>query len=134
MSGISELRAILLETSARADYTQPMLREQIEEVDLMALGDLLAKTRRSLAVFEHAYECMQVGTHKHPMQALLHATECVAATERPLNDGEFFSSLKAWGIMCEAAHRANTAKSANVGRQISTASLDAFERRFMRGE
>lgn len=133
MNGMSELRAILLETSQRADYTQPSLRAQAEEVDIDALGGLIAKTRRSLEVFEHAYECMQEGTHPHPMQALLHSTECVPCG--PFADDEFFSLLKAWGILCEVAHRARTAKNANnVGQQMSAATFDAFERRFMRGE
>lgn len=120
----SELRSILLETSARADYSQPLLQEQINEVNLVKLGELIDITQRRVRVLSHAFDCMREGTHKHPMQAFLHATECPEINEVPIGDDEFFSLLKAWGLLCEDA-------TGKRQQRAAMAASDAFRRQFI---
>lgn len=120
----SELRSILLETSASADYQQPLLRAQADEVNLVKLAELIETTKRRVAVLSHAFDCMKEGTHAHPMQAFLHATECPEINESPIGDDEFFSLLKAWGLLCEEA----------TGKRQQRAAFnasDAFRRQFL---
>jgi hypothetical protein len=126
----SELRSILLETSARADYTTQQLREQAEDVNVDELANQIDQARKHMAVLSHALDCMLDGTHGHPMQAFLHATECEMITNgKPVSDVEFFALLKAWGIMCENASRARLAKQVSPLDQSSQ-----FYNKFMRGE
>ena len=102
----SELRSILLETSLRANYSQPVLRKQADEIDIGQLAVQIRLARKHMDILEHAFECMQDGIYKHPMQAFLHATECEDVNyEGKVSDAEFFALLKAWGIMCEHASR-----------------------------
>jgi hypothetical protein len=126
----SELRSILLETSARADYTTQQLRQQAEDVNVDELVNQIDQARKHMAVLSHALDCMLDGTHSHPMQAFLHATECeLVANGSPVSDAEFFALLRAWGIMCENASRARLAKPVSSFDQSSQ-----FFNKFMRGE
>lgn len=128
---MSELRRILLDTSLEADYSSPLLREQAEAIDLQALGKSVQTAFARLHVISHASELLQNGTLTHPMQAILHATECARGySNGEVSDAEFFAILRAWGLMCQNSDRANTAKRVQAAFNAS----DEFRSAFMRGE
>lgn len=131
MSMQSELRSILLETSARADYQQPLLQAQADEVNLVKLGALIETVKRRVQILSHAFYCMRDGTHRHPMQAFLHATECTEINsaqtfmDSRIDDDEFFSLLKSWGLLCDDA----TGKRAAPQRRPTSSEM--FRRDFL---
>jgi hypothetical protein len=130
---MSQLRAILMQAHLNADYTQPQLMEQAEQVNLDALRVSAGAMLKRATIIAHAVDVMSEGTHTHPMQALLHATECMAINEEPLPDVEFYAVLAIWGALNEQAQRANTATDVSPGSQSQQA-FNLFAERFMRGE
>jgi hypothetical protein len=127
---MSQLRAILMQAHIDADYTQPQLLEQAQQVNLEELHRLAGAMLKRATIIAHAVDVMSEGTHTHPMQAVLHATECMAINEDPLPDSEFYAVLAIWGALNERAQRGNTARNVSPDQQ----SFDLFVERFMRGE
>lgn len=131
---MSQLRQILLAANAAADYSLPALREQAEQIDKEELSKLIDRMVQRARVLSHAFDVMDEGSHTHPMQAFLHATECFAINDDTLPDSEFYALLPLWGKLCEQAQRANTATPVGAQQAQSAIGLDAFAQRFMRGE
>jgi hypothetical protein len=131
---MSQLRSILLSANRTADYTQPQLIEQAQQVDVDALRTIGAAILKRATVIAHAIDVMCDGTHTHPMQAFLHASECLAINEdAPLSDDDFYVALAMWGQINEQALRSNTAMNVSPGSQSQQA-FNLFAERFMRSE
>jgi hypothetical protein len=128
---MSQLRAILMQAHLNADYTQPQLLEQAEQVNIDELHKLAGGMLQRATIIAHAVDVMHEGTHTHPMQAILHATECMAINEQRLPDDEFYAVLAIWGALNERALRGNIAADVSPGSQQA---FDLFAQRFMRGE
>jgi hypothetical protein len=129
---MSQLRAILLQAHLNADYTQASLAEQAAQVNVDVLYRLAAGMLKRAQVIAHAVDVMNEGTHTHPMQAILHATECLAINDyERLPDDEFYAVLALWGALNEKAQRANNATDVSPGSQQA---FNLFAERFMRGE
>jgi uncharacterized protein YgfB (UPF0149 family) len=130
---MSQLRAILLQANLNADYSQPQLLEQAQQVNVDELHRLAGGMLKRASIIAHAVDVMNEGTHTHPMQAILHATECMALNEERLSDDEFYAVLALWGALNEKAQRANTATDVSPGA-ASQQAFNLFAERFMRGE
>jgi len=91
-----ELRQILERASTEVDYSKPVFQRQIAEIDREQLRADLERLATRTLVLTHAYDVMESGTHPHPMQAFVHATQC----EGPISDSEFFALLASWARMC----------------------------------
>jgi hypothetical protein len=130
---MSQLRAILLNANRDADYTQPQLEEQAQQVNIEVLHKIAGDMLKRATIIAHAVDVMSEGTHTHPMQAFLHATECLAINEERLSDEEFYVLLALWGHINEKAQRGNTATDVSPGAQSQQA-FNLFAERFMRGE
>jgi hypothetical protein len=130
---MSQLRSILLQAVRDADFTHPMLQQQADNLNLDALHVLAGDMLRRATIIAHAVDVMAEGTHTHPMQALLHATECMAINEEPLSDSQFYAVLAIWGALNEKAQRANTATNVSPDAPSQQA-FNLFAERFMRGE
>lgn len=128
---MSQLRAILLQANLNADYSQPQLLEQAQQVNVDELHRLAGGMLKRASIIAHAVDVMNEGTHTHPMQAILHATECMALNEERLPDDEFYAVLALWGALNEKAQRGNTASDVSPGSQQA---FNLFAERFMRGE
>jgi hypothetical protein len=128
---MSQLRSILLQANLNADYTQPSLLEQAQQVNVDVLRSLAGGMLKRATIIAHAVDVMSEGTHTHPMQAILHATECLAINDERLPDDEFYAVLALWGALNEKAQRGNTAADVSPGSQHA---FNLFAERFMRGE
>lgn len=120
---MSNIRRILLEADAQADYSSPELMAQTRAIDMLALENIIERLVRRAHIFEHAFEEMRAGDHTHPMQAFLHASECVSCNPIRLSDTEFYALLTVWCQVCEKVQRPE--------EQIAD---DHMVRRFVRGE
>jgi hypothetical protein len=112
----------------------PSLKAQADQIDMEELSKSIDRMVRRARVLSHAFDVMDAGSHTHPMQAFLHATECFAINDDTLSDSEFYALLPLWGRLCEGAQRANTATPVGEQQAQSAIGLDAFAQRFMRGE
>lgn len=128
---MSRMREILYAADAAADYSNPALRSQAEQVDVDALEAIVEKTASRAIVLAHALDVLKEGGDiQHPIQAFLHAAAC-PATGVELSDSEFFACFAIWGRWCEAADRSNTARQVQLDESPVT---PPYFRNFMRGE
>ena len=101
------LRSVLIQASERANYeTNADLRAQAEEVDHAELIRIVERLQTRAAVLAHACDVLTTGICLHPMEAFLHASECITNHDGSrLSDSEFYSLLGAWGRICEQAQK-----------------------------
>lgn len=124
------MRQILLETSERCDYAgNEALRAQAAAINRVELEKIIARMQTRALVLTHAFEVFDAGVCRHPMQAFLHASECITAPDGSrLTDSEFYHLLGTWGKLCDSV-------SDSVGMQAQQAqsneAFDVFAKRFM---
>lgn len=109
-----DIRGILLETDRAADYSgNELLREQAAQIDMHELTRIVLRLTTRATIIAHAHEMFENGAMKHPMQAFLHATECIRNPDGSrINDVEFYSLLRTWGQICERADYSNVSNPA----------------------
>lgn len=94
------IRQILERAADGVDWGHPVLQMQADEVNVEALVKALDEAATIMLVTAHAAECMRDGTHRHPMQAFLHAVRCDTVLEAfdgaPLSDEMFVKAFQAW--------------------------------------
>lgn len=133
------MRKILLETSARCDYAgNEGLRAQAAVINRAELEKVISRMQTRALVLTHAFEVFDAGVCLHPMQAFLHASECITAPDGSrLTDSEFYHLLGTWGKLCDSvSERAEGAQQAFSAQQVNEqqSSFDLFARRFMQAE
>lgn len=134
------MRKILLETSARCDYAgNEGLRAQAAGINRAELGKVISRMQTRAIVLTHAFEVFDAGVWcLHPMQAFLHASECITAPDGSrLTDSEFYHLLGTWGKLCDSvSERTEGAQQAFSAQQVNEqqSSFDLVARLFMPGE
>lgn len=128
------MRAILLETSERCDYAgNEGLRAQAAAVDRVELEKVISRMQTRALVLTHAFEVFDAGVCVHPMQAFLHASECITAPDGSrLTDSEFYHLLGTWGKLCDSVN--NTATAQHAQQTQDQEAFNQFAQRFMRFE
>jgi hypothetical protein len=93
---MSNLRKLLMDAAARADYSRPLFQEQMARIDMVALESKIEIMAKRAVILSHAFDVMQDGREPHPMPAFMHAVEC----QGPVDDYEFATLLSLWGRLC----------------------------------
>jgi hypothetical protein len=119
------MRAILLSVNETADYSLPALQEQANEINKDELRKIIDALATRAAIFVHAFEMMDEGVLSHPMQAFLHASECITNPDGSrITDSEFYALLVLWKRTCDTA----------VNRDKAAPAQSDFVSQFMRSE
>lgn len=127
------MRQILIETSEQCDYAgNEGLRAQAAAINRVELEKVISRMQTRALVLTHAFEVFDTGICPHPMQAFLHASECITAPDGSrLTDSEFYHLLGTWGKLCDSV---NNNAGAQQAQAQSNEAFNAFAQRFMRFE
>lgn len=98
------MRERLLSLNETVDYSLPALQEQANEINKDELRKIIDSLTTRAAIFIHAFELMDTGMMLHPMQAFLHASECMTNPDGSrITDSEFYALLVLWRKTCDTA-------------------------------